>query len=101
LRAHSPVIRAALLAHPGNGLTRRHAFSQSQDYRLSLALNPFELQVGGGRVRVFQRIDFGGRLDRATYTWIAVGRIKIRFYDGLISLLGGKPFIAESTWQID
>ncbi len=73
---------------------------QDADYRLSLALNPYYLEIETGRVRIYHpNIEFAPVSGKKVPTIIPLGKLKIRVYDNLISSLNPTPFYVYSEWE--
>lgn len=92
----SPVIRRSLGALR-EGESRRFSFSQSADYRLSCAVNPFNLRKRKGTVLLWQRIDFA--TDPTTYTTLDYGAGSFRLPDALIHTLHPQPYTLYAHWD--
>jgi hypothetical protein len=74
---------------------------QHQDWRLSLAFNPYYLNITADRVRLFHpEINFapisGGE---KVMTIVPIGKMKLKIYDNLISAMNPKPFYVYSEWN--
>jgi len=75
-------------------------FEQVLDWRLSLALNPYYLDIADGRVRLFHpRIEFAATSGPPTRTVVPIGKLQIRFYDNLVQALDPTPFSVHAEWQ--
>lgn len=78
------------------------ALKQSDDWRLSLALNPFYIKITGNTVKIYHpKIEFAKHDGRLVPTIIPIGKLKIRMYDNLVSAHETKPFYVYSEWQTD
>jgi hypothetical protein len=91
----SPVIKKEL-RKMSVGQTKRVTFKQSDDWRLSYALNPFYLTKTKDGFKVHQRIKFDTTGDVYTYV-IFLGK-KIKVYDNWINYLGTTPFDVKYTY---
>lgn len=99
--AASPYLKQqiALLGEGEHGpLTLR----QSQDWRLSLAFNPYYLRIHAGRVTLFHPSIHFEPIDSAkpVITMVPIGKLQLRVYDNLISALNPTPFYAYSSWDL-
>jgi len=77
------------------------AFKQHQDWRLSLTLNPYHLNITKDKVRLYHpNIRFAplNEEDRA-FTIVPIGKMRLRVYDNLISAMNPRPFYAYSEWS--
>jgi hypothetical protein len=101
----SPVIRKYV--EQDYGVYGPVGFDQQEDYRLSLALNPFYLDISksaqGKKIKVYNQIEFDHLTWRTkTKTQIRLGKIDLKFQDGLIRILQDEhhciPFTAEVVW---
>ena len=93
----SPVIRRSL-ARLEEGESQQFTFFQRDDYRLSVAVNPFHLRRKNGKVLLWQRIQFEDNL--ATYTTLDYGVGNFRLPDGLIHVLHPQPFTVYAQWNV-
>lgn len=98
---NSPVVRDAIKKRKAKSVR----FYQHQDYRLSLAVNGFDLkaQSKGNRTyyKLSQKIEFSHpKSDEDIYTNIVIGKFSFKFPDGLVWLGDGccKPFIVSFEW---
>ncbi len=72
---------------------------QRDDWRLSLAFNPYYLRVTEDRVRLYHpTMKFTPADGRPIHTVVPVGKLRIRVWDNLVSALGATPFLAYSEW---
>ena len=95
----SPYLRARI-AELGPGSHGPIWFRQSDDWRLSLALNPYYIDIEEERIRVFHpHIEFAAIRGAETYTIVPIGKLRIRFYDNLVSALDPTPFAAYAEWE--
>jgi hypothetical protein len=99
----SPVVRRAMAEVPA-GESRLVRFKQDDDFRLSLALNPFTLshrQVNGANwYRISQLIQFDQPNSGAkvkTELRFSLFHVKVR--DAYIGILNCKPFIVSCEWE--
>ena len=89
-----------LIASLGDGKHGPIALKQRQDWRLSLALNPFYLSVSGKKVRIYHpRIEFAPVGSARVVTIVPIGKLKLRIYDNLVSALNPTPFEAYAEWS--
>lgn len=90
---------SARIAELGPGRHGPIGFEQSRDWRLSLAFNPYYLDVDGECVRLWHpRIAFAAVSGEPTRTAVPIGKLRIQVYDNLISALDPTPFAAYSRW---
>lgn len=96
----SPHVRD-MIATLGLGTHGPIAFVQSEDWELSLALNPYYLEISNNRVRVFHpRVEFAGTSAAPVPTVVPIGRLRIRVFDNLVTALGGTPFPVSTHWDL-
>jgi len=75
---------------------------QSQDWRLSLAFNPYYLKISCEKVRLYhKKISFAPVDGERVHTIVPVGKMKIKVIDNLISALNPKPFSVYSEWIVE
>ena len=73
---------------------------QYQDYRLSLAFNPYYLEINAKKVRIYHpKIEFAPVRGKKVPTKVPLGKLTIRVYDNLVSSLSPTPFYAFSEWE--
>ncbi len=74
---------------------------QSDDWRLSLALNPYYLNVGEDKVRLYHpRIEFEPVDGKGSVvTNVPLGRLMFKVPDRLVSALKPTPFYVFSEWK--
>jgi len=73
---------------------------QSDDWRLSLALNPYYLNVTAERIRIYHpKISFAPVDSERVYTIVPLGKLNLRVYDNLVSVMSPKSFYVYSEWQ--
>jgi hypothetical protein len=88
------------VAELGPGRHGPIGFKQHDDWRLSLALNPFFLDITGNRVRISHpRIEFAAASGAAVRTVVPIGKLRINVYDNLISALAPTPFAVYAEWE--
>jgi len=79
------------------------SFHQDDDYRLSLALNPFKIMAkntgGFTHYKVWQKVEFEIGKKKGVKTAIRLGRFQVMVRDGFVHALGCKPFEAISEWD--
>jgi len=74
--------------------------TQSQDWRMSLALNPYFLKITADRIRVYHpQISFTPAKGPKVFTIVPVGRMKIKVFDNLVSALNPTPFSVYAEWD--
>lgn len=74
--------------------------TQSQDWRMSLALNPYFLKITADRIRVYHpQISFAPAKGPKVLTIVPVGRMKIKVFDNLVSALNPTPFSVYVEWD--
>ena len=86
---NSPVIKKKL-KQMKVGETRRITFKQSEDWRLSYALNPFVLTKEKNGFKITQYIAFSK--NNNIYTDVNIFNKKIRITDNWINYLGTTPY---------
>ncbi|AIZ63734.1 hypothetical protein PK28_08565 [Hymenobacter sp. DG25B] len=94
--SQSPVILQSLNSLR-DGESKRFAFQQNADWRLSYALNPFFLRRERNRAVLWQRIEF--KDDLTTFTTLNYGLGNVRLADGLILALHPVPFTVRAAWS--
>jgi len=87
----SPVVLKSMLGLK-IGETKQVEFKQSEDWRLSYALNPFHIRRVKDGYLIYQYIEFdkSGKV----HTDLNVGFTKIRVYDNFVHVFNCKPFVA-------
>lgn len=92
----SPVVKNAVKGLKV-GESRRITFKQSQDWRLSYALNPFNIKRTKDGYEITQYIEF----DRTNkvYTFLNLGFTKLKVYDNLVHAYECKPFTVKCKLQ--
>lgn len=76
------------------------ALRQDQDWRLSLALNPYYLEVSEQKIRIYHpKIEFADVDGELVYTVVPLGRIRLKVYDNLVSALDVSPFYVYAEWS--
>jgi hypothetical protein len=88
---NSPVILKQIKGMK-EGETKRIAFKQEEDWRLSYALNPFKMKKEKGKIKIYQYIKFDQKGN--VYTDLNLGFTKIRVKDNMTSAYECKPFVA-------
>jgi hypothetical protein len=92
---------AAEMERRGPGTHGPIWFRQSEDMRLSLALNPVFITISDGRVRVgHPRIQFAAPDAPPVLTIIPIGKLRLRMFDNLVGALQQKPFPAYAEWRL-
>ena len=73
---------------------------QYQDYRLSLAFNPYYLNINVKKVRIYHpKIEFAPVRGEKVSTKVPLGKLTIRVYDNLVSYMNPTPFYVFSEWE--
>lgn len=86
----------------GPGIHGPIGFKQHQDYRLSLAFNPYYLEIQAEKVRIYHpKIEFAPAKGEKVPTKVPLGKLTIRVYDNLVSALNPTPFYVFSEWSRD
>jgi hypothetical protein len=93
----SPVILRCLMQLK-EGESRQFGFHQSEDWRLSYALNPFSLRKQNGKVLLWQFIKFETR--PSTLTTMNYGIGKFQLPDALIYSMHPKAYTVYATWKL-
>ena len=92
---HSPVVRRQLAALPV-GRTTVVKLRQEEDWRLSYALNAFQLRREAHRVVIYQWMAFDPR--PAVRTVLDLGLVRFTVPDGLIHVLHPRPYMVHCEW---
>ena len=93
----SPVITRSL-ALLREGESRRFTFRQADDFRLSFAVNPFNLRrKAGGDVLLWQKIEFDAKPH--TYTILDYGIGSFRLPDALIYSMHPQTYTVYCQWR--
>lgn len=76
------------------------ALKQSQDWRFSLAFNPYYLTITKAKVRLFHpNIAFAPLTEESkVLTIVPIGKMRLRVYDNLISAMSPRSFYVYSEW---
>lgn len=78
------------------------ALKQSDDWRMSLALNPYYLSIADKSVKVFHPfIRFASPQGERVWTSVPIGKLAIRVYDNLVSVMDPTPFYVYSEWSLE
>lgn len=89
-----------LVSSLGDGDHGPLALKQHQDWRLSLALNPFYLSISGEKVRIYHpKVEFAPVGSARVVTVVPVGKLRVQIYDNLVSALDPTPFEAFAEWS--
>jgi len=76
------------------------SLKQSEDWRMSLALNPYYLQISANKVRVFHpQIAFAPANGERVFTIVPIGKLRIKVFDNLVAALNPTPFLVFSEWE--
>ena len=85
----------------GSGNHGPLTIKQHEDWRLSLALNPFYLMISDEKVRLFHpKISFAAAREQSIYTIVPLGKLRIKVYDNIVSILHPTPFYVFSEWAV-
>lgn len=93
----SPVILRSL-AQLKEGQSRQFGFRQTEDWRLSYAVNPFSIRKNHGHVLMWQRMKFETK--PGTLTTLNYGIGKFRLPDALIYSMNPQTYMVYSEWKI-
>ncbi len=78
------------------------SFTQSEDMRLSLALDPYFISISGHHIRIgHPRIEFAAPNAPPVLTIVPIGKLRLRMFDNLVGALQAKPFAAYAEWQLE
>lgn len=84
----------------GQGKHGPIALKQAQDWRLSLALNPYYLDINSEQVKLYHpHITFARLQATRTYTILPLGHLRLRLYDNLIQAFNPQPFAVSASWK--
>jgi hypothetical protein len=72
---------------------------QSEDWRVSYALNPFSLRREAHEILLWQRMEFSANPRVRTTLNYGLGSVKLP--DALIHVLHPQPFMVYSKWRVD
>ena len=89
---NSPVIKKEL-KNMRVGETKRITFKQKEDWRLSYALNPFNLKKTKNGFEIYQYIKFDTKGD--VYTYLNTPFAKLKIKDSWVHIKKCKPFMAR------
>ena len=90
----------SVIAKLGAGEYGPLSLRQSQDWRLSLAFNPYYLSITEDQIRVYHpNISFAPINGPKVFTIVPIGRMKIKVFDNLISALSPTPFYLFTEWS--
>ena len=93
----SPVVLRSL-AGLKTGEVRRVVFTQREDWRLSYALNPFQVRKDGAGYVVFQQIKFAA--DEHTFTVLDLWFTQLVVKDNLVHVFACKPFTVVCRFTV-
>jgi hypothetical protein len=75
---------------------------QSDDYRLTLALNPFYISKSSEKIRLFHpQLEFASPFEGKVFTIIKLGKMNFKVYDNLVNAAGGKKFYCFAEWDFE
>jgi len=84
----------------GNGKHGPLTLKQKDDWRLSLALNPYYLEITDKKIRIYHpKIEFAHSSNNSFFTIVPMGKLKLKVYDNIISALRPKPFYVYAEWS--
>jgi hypothetical protein len=89
---NSDVVKRAILDLKV-GESKRVSFKQKEDWRLSYALNPFNVKRNEDGYEIYQWIEFD--TTNKTYTYLNLGFFKLKVYDNLAHAYKCKPFMVK------
>lgn len=87
---NSPVILKNLDLKEGE--VRRIALKQSEDWRLSYALNPMHIKRNGKGYTVFEYVDYGHGVNKNVISQLNLGFTKVKVYDNIVHSFECTPF---------
>lgn len=86
----------------GNGLYGPLSLRQGDDWRLSLAFNPYFLNISDDMVVIYHpKIEFVRSSDESVFTIVPIGKLKLNIYDNIVSALNPTPFYVYAEWKSD
>lgn len=87
----------------GEGQHGPISLEQARDWRLSLALNPYYLTITSKTIRLYHpSIVFASAKNAPkVVTIVPIGKLKLKVYDNLVSVINSKPFYVYSEWLIN
>ncbi len=86
----------------GNGLHGPLSLRQGDDWRLSLAFNPYFLNISSEKVVIFHpKIEFVRPSDGSVFTVVPIGKLKLNIYDNIVSTLSPTPFYVYAEWNAE
>ena len=94
---NSPVIRKNLDLKEGE--VRRVTLKQSEDWRLSYALNPLHIKRNGKGYTVFEYVDYGHGVNKNVISQINLGFTKVKVYDNIVHSFECKPFTVYFNFE--
>jgi len=93
---------ASVITNLGVGDHGPLALRQSQDWRLSLAFNPYYLKITCERVKLYHpNISFASVQSTRAHTLVPIGKLKIKVIDNLVTALSPTPFAVFSEWVVE
>lgn len=87
----------------GEGQHGPISLKQNRDWRLSLALNPYYLTITSETIRIYHPsiIFASAKNSPKVVTIVPIGKLKLKVYDNLVSVINSKPFYVYSEWLIN
>lgn len=87
----------------GEGQHGPITLEQARDWRLSLALNPYYLTITSETIRLYHPSIIFASIKKApkVVTIVPIGKLKLKVYDNLVSVINSKPFYVYSEWLIN
>ena len=80
---------------------RRVALKQSEDWRLSYALNPLHIKRNGKGYTVFEYVDYGHGVNRNVLSELNLGITKVKVYDNIVHSFECTPYTVFFNFQYD
>lgn len=85
----------------GDGQHGPLTLHQGDDWRLSLALNPYFLNLENKKVRIFHpHITFASAEDESVFTLVPIGKLQLKVYDNIVSALNPTSFYVFAEWPL-
>lgn len=83
----------------GPGLHGPLYIKQSIDYRLSLAFNPFYLEITPEKIKIYCPNTKFTKNHKTYITIIPIGKLNIKINDSIFTAIQAKPFLSYSEWE--